>query len=83
MSETHEVIVYRNPLEQKIWHGIMNSDANIGLAIVVLCVVMFISVVILSTIHDMYFPNVYRDTGVRVVLFLSFVFGAIACYFTL
>lgn len=83
MSETHEVIVYRNPLEQKIWHGIMNSDANIGLAIVVLCVVMFISVVILSKIHDMYFPNVHRDTGVRIVLFLSFLFGAVACYFTL
>ena len=78
-----EVIIYRNPLEAHIWHSFMNSDANIGLAILALCVVMFVSVFILMPLQEKVFPLMKRDTGTRLVLFISFLLGVVACYFTL
>jgi hypothetical protein len=83
MSEVQEIIVYRNPLEQKIWHGIMDSDANIFLGILALCIVMFISVFILSKLQEKFFPHLHGDKGIGWVLLLSFILGTIACYFTL
>lgn len=84
---TESIIVYRNPLEERLWNGIMDNP-NFILSLMAFCVVMFVSFLVINwALGKMMGTNSFRNArnkyNLHIAGTLSFLLGCLTIYLIL